>query len=67
MTGWRDIGTAPRDRTRILCFNRVAGIYVTVWDADKKEFPMRGWDEMDGVWYPVPSHWQPLPDPPVAA
>ena len=58
---WQPIETAPQGQ-RILAYNKMTGVYVTV-GADG-EWPMRGWDPMDGMWFPRPTHWTPMPDPP---
>jgi hypothetical protein len=59
---WMPIETAPRDGSEVLVFNRATGPYVSQYD--NGEWPKHGWDNKPGVWYPVPSHWMPLPTPP---
>ena len=59
---WRPIEDAPAN-DRILAYNAVVGIYLTK-RSGKDEFPCFDWGGMRGRWYPRPTHWMPLPDPP---
>lgn len=60
LRGWQPIETAPRDQ-RILVRNGVTGPYVTQFTDG--QWPLGFWSRF-GEWYPQPSHWRPLPDPP---
>jgi hypothetical protein len=62
--GWRDISTAPRDGTRVLVYNVMTGPYSSEYRDG--EWPLVGWHKPipNGIWYPVPTLWQPLPPPP---
>lgn len=64
MSDWRDISTAPKDGTRIMVWNSFAGVYSSAYL--NGEWPLYGWGN-EGVWYPRPTHWMPLPDAPVSA
>jgi len=69
--GWRTIDSAPRDGTPILITRPTAYMVEEGWHVVR-------WDEDDGGWVchdgkfdtplrgPEPSHWQPLPEPPVS-
>lgn len=69
---WQPIETAPKDGTKVLCFGSLPGrkaIFIGWW-ADKlssihyvNDSP--GWynENMDDR--DCPSHWMPLPEPPV--
>lgn len=59
---WQPIETAPRDMD-ILAYNSATGPYRTKFSDG--EWPMRGWGYLDGTWYPRPTHWMPLPPPPM--
>ena len=67
---WQPIETAPKDGTRVMVWNAVTGSYITAFEPPKFAarglWPMRGWGEHDGTWYPEPTHWQRLPNPPAA-
>ena len=61
--GWLPIESAPRDRRPIL-----------VWTGDdcRCNYAVVWYDEESGEWedhaqFYAPTHWQPLPAPPVAA
>lgn len=59
----QQIETAPKDRA-ILAFNPVTGWYRT--RHEDGEWPMADWmgnskTGLRGIWYPRPTHWQPLP------
>lgn len=54
----RSIDTAPMSGD-FLAFNAMIGWYRTRRTGD--EFPLHGWDGKEGVWFPRPSHWMPLP------
>lgn len=55
------IETAPKDGTVIMVWNVVTGAYVT--NHVDGEWPLGFWGRV-GEWYPQPTHWMPLPDPP---
>lgn len=56
-TDRRPIETAP-DEGDFLAYNEMTGWYRTRREGG--EFPMRGWGDKQGIWYPRPSHWKPL-------
>lgn len=64
MTDWLPIESAPKNGTRIMVYNSVTGTYCS--SSIDGEWPFYGWNNYGnvGIWYPVPTHWQPLPDPP---
>jgi hypothetical protein len=49
---WQPIETAPRDGTRVLLWDGGPEAYIGYWSGDS--------------WISYPSHWMPLPDPPVS-
>ena len=53
------IETAPKDK-RIMVFNPMTGWYLTKKKGDC--WPMIGWGDKEGLWFPVPTHWLPEPD-----
>lgn len=76
--GWMDIASAPKDGTRLLLFTTHPGdqridlapfteVQIGYWE-DAVDAPMRkedaGWR---AEWVGEPTHWQPLPAPPIAA
>lgn len=58
-TTWQPIETAPRDGTPILCRDNYEIAYVVEWFRD-------GWIGADNRYW-APTHWQPLPAPPVTS
>ncbi len=58
---WRDIGTAPKDGTHFLAFEKGYGIHDCRWDKSHDggsggfRTPHHGWR---------PTHWMPLPKEP---
>lgn len=66
-TNWRAIETAPRDR-RILLWNGVTGVYSAEWmplpESADGVWPLLQWGGKTGRWFPEPTHWMPLPEPP---
>lgn len=62
MTDWQPIETAPRDGTRVLLFRGewMESMGIGYWSNDWMEFTMVG-----GECFPGPTHWMPLPPPPV--
>lgn len=69
MSEWMPIETAPKDGTPILAFSPDSdpSVYVIAWvnsGFDGKDYS--GWREAGGEGYErfVPTHWQPLPEPP---
>jgi hypothetical protein len=65
--GWRPIESAPKDGTDILI--AVVGMnemYVVFYD-DEPQHPDYVWMTADGPGYhrDLPTHWRPLPDPPL--
>jgi hypothetical protein len=75
MSGWRDISTAPRDGTEILVWSAMnAGkCFLAVWDDNRfARKPRPYWsfckERLYGTWTVrknQPTHWMPLPEPPV--
>ena len=61
---WLPIESAPR-QGRILVYNGFFGAY-TIGFTDG-QWPIFLSDGMRGNWYPVPSHWRPLPSLPIIA
>jgi hypothetical protein len=72
MSDWQPISTAPKDGTQILVYFPQIGVWQVLWSrevfndgfwcvSDNKfeDRPLRGWSD-------EPTHWMPLPDPPVA-
>lgn len=58
---WRDIGSAPKDSSSFLAFEKGYGTYKCYWDKDHDggrggfRNPHHGWN---------PSHWMPFPKEP---
>ena len=73
--GWQPIETAPKDGTRVLLYLAAPWSRVELarwyqpwgnWQTDGDEpDPFR--DEYCGIGSQLPTHWQPLPPPPVQA
>lgn len=71
MAEWQPIETAPKDGSHILVSCQYEGgerrSYVVVW---VKPFKGDGYwgdtDEFDPMWHQRPSHWMPLPEPPLS-
>ncbi len=72
--GWRDIESAPRDGTIFLAVNMRGGTDLTFrhtfcFSAECPEgqtwAPNAGWRCPGRDWPAYPTHWQPLPPPPV--
>ena len=63
---WQPVESAPKDGTRILVYNVVAGIYSTApyENGNSIIYPLHGWSHHDSVHFPEPTHWQPLAQPP---
>ena len=61
MSEWHKINSAPRDGSRILVYNPAVGVYSS--NFEEGEFPLRYWD-YEGIWFPKPTHWMPLPASP---
>ena len=59
---WQPIETAPYGE-RILVYNPVCGIYSSE-RVDSGEYPLGIWNGHFGPWYPAPTHWMSLPEPP---
>ena len=62
--GWREIGSAPRDGTRVLGFDPMRGIAVCHCEPIGKWYPSDEAAEFDGFFQPT--LWQPLPPLPDA-
>jgi hypothetical protein len=65
---WQDISTAPKDGTEILVAigekRRVVSWYTGI-NRINRRFPWLCQSGTDGWRADVPTHWQPLPQPPV--
>lgn len=66
MNDWRPIATAPKDGTLVLVRGLKSEIVATAkYDASYAR-PWCDWDWDDPLpYYEEPTHWMPLPDPPV--
>jgi hypothetical protein len=68
MSNWQPIETAPKDGRGFIAYNEFTGPYITAATQPSPDgevlFPMHGWRGVPGTWFPVPTHWQPLPEPP---
>jgi hypothetical protein len=77
-TGWQPIETAPKDGAAILGFGQWAGeingilpgqkVSIIEWAGGSTDYPGFDWRVSDGDAYACwlkPSHWMPLPAPPV--
>jgi hypothetical protein len=66
VTDWQPIETAPKDGTRIIVAN-----YTVVWsDVSWVKRPRAGerWEHLTlGAVHFAPTHWMPIPKPPVSA
>lgn len=75
MSAWRKIKTVPKDGTRVLLSSpdadKTANPFIGSWRDDEGMPDGGAWWERDDARFPIdaadPSHWMPLPDPPVAA
>ena len=75
LTGWQPIETAPRDGTEILMTNGVdvsSGQWFSEYGGtyDQEGAPNgdgcdAGWTDWSGGMQPDPTHWMPLPPPPI--
>jgi hypothetical protein len=66
---WQPIETAPKDGTKIICYSPEAPggkIRVTWYRNPSDHAGYLGWGEFNMVYWP-PTHWMPLPEPPVLA
>jgi hypothetical protein len=57
----KPIESAPRDR-EIQVYNTMTCWYKSKFEND--QWPMRGWGNMEGTWYPGPICWRETPPPP---
>ena len=55
---WLPIESAPKDGTEIILCEGAAAPYCGEWKHEE-------WADRDGSDYRIPTHWQPLPAPPV--
>jgi hypothetical protein len=71
---WQPIETAPRDGTDFIAYNEFTGPYITAAKSISPiaappdgtiRFSMHHWHGQKGTWFPEPTHWQPLPSPPI--
>ncbi len=61
---WQPIKTAPKTGT-FLGFDSVIGVYQAIWDKKIDEFIcLTSWGHEKDEFFPAPTHWMPLPDPP---
>ena len=77
LTGWQPIETAPRDGTEILMTNGVdvsSGQWFSEYGGTYDQEGAPNGDERDAGWMdwiggmqPDPTHWMPLPSPPIEA
>lgn len=67
MTEWRPIESAPKNKTKIWGFDKEHGQLVAVYLAGVRPHERSGWYwETDDCLVPVnPTHYMPLPAPPV--
>jgi hypothetical protein len=65
MSDWRDISTAPDDGEMILAFWAASGLMSIVYCSDEIEQHGFRFCLEDGAYVSTPTHWMPLPDPPV--
>ena len=64
--GWLPIEVAPKEGS-FLAHNKVTGVFQTTKTTSPggdEEYVMHLWGNMTGLWYPHPTHWRPLPNPP---
>lgn len=68
MSEWQPIATAPKDGRPVLVYipeghprKASQGLRVAHW-----EQPWKCWQLLPGQLIVIPTHWMPLPDPPVA-
>lgn len=59
---WQGIESAPKDGSGFIGYNQVTGANQMAWDGNK--FFMAMWGGAAGIWYPSPTHWMELPEPP---
>ena len=77
LTGWQPIETAPRDGTEILMTNGVdvsSGQWFSAYGGTCDQTGTPNGDDRDAEWMdwsggmqPDPTHWMPLPPPPIEA
>lgn len=69
---WQPIATAPRDGTRVLLGPAFPGppideaVVVGYWDRDEAHEGGQCWRDVEVSERLEPTHWMPLPDPPVS-
>lgn len=67
MAEWQPIATAPKDGTRVLVAAPSHLTMIGAW-LEKRVTYMEGkWWSNNAPIIPDPTHWQPLPEPPVSA
>lgn len=80
MSEWQPIETAPKDDDLILLYLEGSGVRPGYWDDDQRwDDKLKRYVEGNGRWLAVesqcltgggwqtaPTHWMPLPDPPVS-
>lgn len=62
---WLDISTAPRDGTEILVVFSTGVMAVRRWHRDLRSKAGGYWVSGNYRFFAEPTHWMPLPDPPV--
>ena len=65
--GWLPIASAPKDADVILLYLDGSGVQPGYWDEDRGRWlACETHGLTGGGWHADPTHWMPLPDPPVA-
>lgn len=59
---WQPIESAPKDQ-HVIVFNAVAGVHEALW-VEGHGWLITQWAGQTGRWWPSPTHWMPLPEPP---
>jgi hypothetical protein len=62
---WQPIETAPKDGEVILLYDGDRIKWSVVSGAWRWDWPSPQWADKDGGLYAKPSHWMPLPEPPM--
>ena len=62
MSNWKDIGSAPRDGTKLLLWHKELGV-VSGWRHDHYDAWLTNYKNCYFEFSHI-THWQPLPEPP---